>query len=122
MLLRTHTCYLAQFRAMRAAARIRSIAHITGGGWEGNLPRALPDGLGAVIDRTAWTVAPLFRVLAELGRVEEQEQWDTWNMGIGLVVIVPASDAPAALRVVPGAVAIGRVEATSGPRRVRWAA
>ncbi len=121
-LLRTHTCYLAQFRAMRAAARIRSIAHITGGGWEGNLPRALPDGLGAVIDRSAWTVAPLFRVLAELGRVEEQEQWDTWNMGIGLVTVVAAEDADAAVRTVPDARVIGRIErARDGERRIRFA-
>jgi len=121
-LLRTHTSYLAQFRAMRGAARIRSIAHITGGGWEGNLPRALQDGLGAVIDRSAWTVAPLFRVLAELGRVEEQEQWDTWNMGIGLVTVVAAEDADAAVRTVPDARVIGRIErARDGERRIRFA-
>jgi phosphoribosylformylglycinamidine cyclo-ligase len=120
-LLAPHTSYLSQFRALRSSAQLRSIAHLTGGGWEGNLPRALPPGLGAVIDRGAWEVPAIFRVLAELGTVPEVDQWDTWNMGIGLVVIVPASDAAAALRVVPGAVAIGRVESASGPRRVRWA-
>jgi len=120
-LLAPHTSYLAQFRALRSSTHVRSIAHLTGGGWEGNLPRALPAGLGAVIDRGTWEVPAIFRVLAELGTVPEVDQWDTWNMGIGLVVIVPESDAAAALRVVPGAVAIGRVEAASGPRRVRWA-
>ena len=121
-LLRNHTSYLARFRAMREVATIRSIAHLTGGGWEGNLPRALPEGLGAVIDRAAWTVPSLFRVLAELGRVEEQEQWDTWNMGIGLVVIVAAEDAGAAVAAVPDALVIGRVEsARDGERRVRFA-
>jgi phosphoribosylformylglycinamidine cyclo-ligase len=119
-LLAPHTSYLAQFRALRASVRVRSIAHLTGGGWEGNLPRALPAGLGAVIDRMAWDVPAIFRVLAELGPVPEVDQWDTWNMGIGLVVIVPASDVAAALRAVPGAVAIGRIEAASGARRVRW--
>src|SRR5512140_409462 len=109
-LTRTHVSYLAAFRALRAAATIRSIAHLTGGGWEGNLPRALPDGLGAVVDRSAWQVPPVFRVLAELGRVEDVEQWDVWNMGIGLVVIVPEADAAAALRAVPDAILIGRVE------------
>jgi phosphoribosylformylglycinamidine cyclo-ligase len=116
-----HTSYLAQFRALRSSAHVRSIAHLTGGGWEGNLPRALPPGLGAVIDRSAWEVPAIFRVLAELGTVPEVDQWDTWNMGIGLVVIIPASDAAAVLRVVPGAVTIGRVTAASGARRVRWA-
>jgi phosphoribosylformylglycinamidine cyclo-ligase len=120
-LLAPHTSYLSHFRALRSSAQVRSIAHLTGGGWEGNLPRALPPGLGAVIDRGAWEVPAIFRVLAELGTVPEVDQWDTWNMGIGLVVVVPASDAAAALRVVPGAVAIGRVESASGPRRVRWA-
>ncbi|MEX2046836.1 MAG: phosphoribosylformylglycinamidine cyclo-ligase [Chloroflexota bacterium] len=119
-LLAPHISYLVPFRVLRASTRVRSIAHLTGGGWEGNLPRALPPGLGAVIDRGSWEVPAIFRVLAELGNVPDVDQWDTWNMGIGLVVIVPASDAAAALRVVPGAVLVGRVEAASGPRRVRW--
>lgn len=120
-LLAPHTSYLTQFRALSSAVRVRSIAHLTGGGWEGNLPRALPAGLGAVIDRSAWEVPAVFSVLAELGTVPETDQWDTWNMGIGLVVMVPSNDAAAALRSVPDAVEIGRVEAASGPRRVRWA-
>jgi phosphoribosylformylglycinamidine cyclo-ligase len=120
-LLVPHTSYLAQFRTLRSSTHVRSIAHITGGGWEGNLPRALPAGLGAVIDRSAWEVPPIFRVLAELGTVPDVDQWDTWNMGIGLVVIVPESESATALRVVPGAVAIGRVEPARGTRRVRWA-
>jgi len=99
---------------------VRSIAHLTGGGWEGNLPRALPAGLGAAIDRGSWEVPAIFRVLAELGTVPELDQWDTWNMGIGLVVMVPANEAAAALRSVSGAVQIGHVEAANGPRRVRW--
>jgi phosphoribosylformylglycinamidine cyclo-ligase len=120
-LLAPHTSYLSHFRALRSSTHLRSIAHLTGGGWEGNLPRALPSGLGAVIDRGTWEVPAIFRVMAELGTVPEVDQWDTWNMGIGLVVIVPGSDAAAALRVVPGAVQIGRIEAANGPRRVRWA-
>ncbi len=121
-LLRTHSSYLAQFRAIRDVAALRSIAHLTGGGWEGNLPRALPDGLGAVIDRSAWPVPAIFRVLAELGRVGDDDQWDTWNMGIGLVVIVPEADADAALRAVPDAAVIGHVErARADERRIRFA-
>ncbi|HKW77823.1 MAG TPA: phosphoribosylformylglycinamidine cyclo-ligase [Candidatus Limnocylindria bacterium] len=121
-LLRTHASYLSHFRALRDAVAIRSIAHLTGGGWEGNLPRALADGQGAVIDRAAWQAPAVFRVLAELGRVEPDEQWDVWNMGIGLVVIVPESDASAALRALPEAAVIGRVEeARAGERRIRFA-
>ncbi len=121
-LLRTHTSYLATFRAIRAVAQVRSIAHLTGGGWEGNLPRALPFGLGAAIDRSTWRVPAVFRVLAELGGVPEDDQWDTWNMGIGLVVIVPESDADAARRAAPDAVVLGRIErAREGERRIRFA-
>jgi phosphoribosylformylglycinamidine cyclo-ligase len=120
-LLRPHTSYLAPFRALRAAATIRSIAHLTGGGWEGNLPRALPEGLGAVIDRTAWTVPPVFGVLAQMGGVPEADQWDTWNMGIGIVFIVDGADADKALRALPDAIQLGRIErARPGERRVRF--
>ena len=121
-LLRTHSSYLAPFRAIRDAAAIRSIAHLTGGGWEGNLPRALPDGLGAVIDRSSWQVPAIFTALSELGRVQDEEQWDVWNMGIGLVVIVPEADADAALRALPDAAIVGRVErARPDERRIRFA-
>ena len=121
-LLRPHTSYLDAFRSIRAVAQIHAIAHLTGGGWEGNLPRALPEGCGAVIDRAAWTVPPLFRVLGEMGRVPEDDQWDTWNMGVGLVVMVAEADADAAVAAAPGAVALGRVEKThEGERRIRFA-
>ena len=116
-----HRSYLAEIRALRKAATVRSIAHITGGGWEGNLPRALPDGLGAVVDRDSWIVPPVFRLLAALGDVPEDAQWETWNMGIGLVAVVAPEDERAALRALPDAVAIGRVERASGVPRVRWA-
>ena len=120
-LLRPHTCYLDQYRALRRVARIRSIAHLTGGGWEGNLPRALPEGLGAAIDPGAWTTPRLFRVLADLGNVPNDEQWDTWNMGIGLVAIVAASDVDAAIGVLADAVVVGRVErARAAQRRIRF--
>ncbi|HET8568908.1 MAG TPA: phosphoribosylformylglycinamidine cyclo-ligase, partial [Candidatus Limnocylindria bacterium] len=120
-LLAVHTSYLEPVRRIRAAARVRSIAHLTGGGWEGNLPRALPAGLGAVVDRSTWTVPPVFRVLADAGAVGEEEQWTAWNMGIGLVLAVAPEDERAALRAEPSATRIGRVERAPGERRVRFA-
>jgi phosphoribosylformylglycinamidine cyclo-ligase len=120
-LLAVHRCYLDEVRALRAAATVRSIAHLTGGGWEGNLPRALPPELGAVVERGSWTVPPLFRLLAEWGGVSDQEAFDIWNMGIGLVAVIAASDERAALRVLPDAIRIGDVErARPGAPRVRW--
>ena len=121
-LARVHVSYLEAFRAMRRVATIRSIAHLTGGGWEGNIPRALPAGLGAAIDRAAWRVPAVFPVLAELGGVPEDDQWDTWNMGIGLVVVVSPDTADAAMAAVPEALRLGTVErAREGQRRIRFA-
>jgi phosphoribosylformylglycinamidine cyclo-ligase len=100
---------------------VRSIAHLTGGGWEGNLPRALPAGLGAAVERASWIVPPLFRMLVEWGAVADGEAFDTWNMGIGLVVVVARGEDRAALRALPDAIRIGTVERArpDGPR-VRW--
>jgi phosphoribosylformylglycinamidine cyclo-ligase len=117
-LLTVHRPYLAEFRALREVADIHAIAHLTGGGWEGNLPRSLPDGTSASIDRAAWEIPAVFSLLARLGDVEELEQFDTWNMGIGLVVALPADAVDAALDAVPGAVALGEVVPHSAGRRV----
>ena len=120
-LLAVHRCYLDEVRTLRQAATVRSIAHLTGGGWEGNLPRALPAGLGAAVRHDAWTVPPLFRWLAAAGAVGEAECDNTWNMGIGLVAVVAAADERAALRALPDAIALGTVEpARPGAPRVRW--
>ena len=120
-LMTPHASYLGAVRTLRGVARLRSIAHLTGGGWEGNLPRALPPGLGARVDRDAWAVPPLFTLLGNAGAVPEAERWDTWNMGIGLVAVIAAEDVRAALRALPDAIAIGHVETATGTTRVRFA-
>jgi phosphoribosylformylglycinamidine cyclo-ligase len=120
-LLATHRSYLAEFRALKEAARVHAIAHLTGGGWEGNLPRALPDPLAADIDGGAWSVPRIFTLLAELGRVSGPECFDVWNMGIGLVVVIDRDDLAAALAAVPDALGLGRVVARTSGRRVRFA-
>ena len=117
-LLSVHRPYLAEVRALRNIADVHSIAHLTGGGWEGNIPRALPDGTAARIDRESWEVPAVFTLLARLGDLEEIEQFDTWNMGIGLVVTIASEAIDAALAAVPGAVALGTVVPHSAGRRV----
>ena len=120
-LLAVHRCYLDEVRTLRTAATVHSIAHLTGGGWEGNLPRALPGGLGAAVARDAWTVPPLFRWLANAGTVADAACYDTWNMGIGLVAIIAAAGERAALRALPDAIRLGTVEpARADAPRVRW--
>jgi len=78
----------------------------------------LPDGMAARIERESWEVPALFTLLAKLGDLEEVEQFETWNMGIGLVVAIAADSLDAALAAVPGAVALGEVVPHSAGRRV----
>jgi phosphoribosylformylglycinamidine cyclo-ligase len=91
-LMRTHRSYLAVIKKLTGAGIVRGMAHITGGGITENLPRILPRGTGAVVDLASWTVPPLFEHLQQLGRVEQDEMLRTFNMGIGLIVVVPAEE------------------------------
>jgi phosphoribosylformylglycinamidine cyclo-ligase len=72
---------------------VRGIAHITGGGLPGNLPRVFPSSLKAVVDAKSWTPPPVFALLQEQGNVKRDEMFVTFNMGVGLVVIVPPAQA-----------------------------
>jgi phosphoribosylformylglycinamidine cyclo-ligase len=76
---------------------IKGMAHITGGGISGNLPRMFPAGLGAAIDLGSWPVLPIFRYLQQLGQVPGEDMYRTFNMGIGFVLAVPAEQAAATL-------------------------
>jgi phosphoribosylformylglycinamidine cyclo-ligase len=89
-LMRTHKSYLGVIKKLTAGGFVRGMAHITGGGITENLPRILPRGTGAVVDLASWTVPPLFEHLQRLGDVEQDEMLRTFNMGIGLIVVVPA--------------------------------
>ncbi len=95
LLLEPHRCYLGAINELRQTASIRGLAHITGGGVLENVPRILPAGLGAVIERNTWTVPPLFTALQETGGIHPDEMWRTFNMGLGMIVVVPAgTDVP----------------------------
>jgi len=89
-LMRTHRSYLAIIKKLTATGVVRGMAHITGGGITENLPRILPRGTGAVVDLASWTVPPLFEHLQALGDVAQDEMLRTFNMGVGLIVVVPA--------------------------------
>ncbi len=88
VLLRVHRSYLAALRPV--LHRVHAIAHITGGGLPGNLNRALPDSLEAVVDTASWELPDLFRVLQRAGEVDRREMFRAFNMGVGLVVIAPS--------------------------------
>ncbi|WP_125487915.1 phosphoribosylformylglycinamidine cyclo-ligase [Edaphobacter aggregans] len=89
-LMRVHRSYLAIIKKLTGAELVNGMAHITGGGITENLPRIIPKGMGAVVDLASWTVPPLFEHLQHLGNVEQGEMLRTFNMGIGLIVVVPA--------------------------------
>jgi phosphoribosylformylglycinamidine cyclo-ligase len=83
--------------ALVDAVEVHAACHVTGGGLPGNLPRVLPDQLGAVVDTSTWEWPAVFRFLADAGPVEDAEMWRTFNCGVGMVVVVAAPAAAAAL-------------------------
>jgi len=92
-LLAEHRSYLHPLSRPIADGYVAGLAHITGGGLTDNLPRILPEGLGCEIHRCGWDVPPLFHLLQRMGRVEGNEMYRTFNMGIGMVVILTPDDA-----------------------------
>lgn len=89
-LMRIHRSYLAIIKKLTAGEVVSGMAHITGGGITENLPRILPKGMGAHVDLATWQVPPLFEHLQKLGNVEQDEMLRTFNMGIGLIAVIPA--------------------------------
>ncbi|MFQ3574411.1 MAG: phosphoribosylformylglycinamidine cyclo-ligase [Thermodesulfovibrionales bacterium] len=71
---------------------VKSMAHITGGGITGNVPRAIPEGLSIIIEKGSWHIPPIFNIIKELGNVAEEEMYRTFNMGIGFVIICSEQD------------------------------
>lgn len=96
-LLATHRSYLPVIRPLLGSGTIKGLAHITGGGITDNLPRILPEGVSARIDRKTWEPLPLFTWLIAAGGVPEDDAYRAFNMGIGLIVACAASDADALL-------------------------
>ncbi|MDZ7705933.1 MAG: phosphoribosylformylglycinamidine cyclo-ligase [Trueperaceae bacterium] len=110
VVLEPHRCYLADLRKLATAdVLVHSLAHITGGGLVDNLPRALPDGLSARIDTSSWTVPPLFRFLQQQGDIDTEEMFRVFNMGVGMIAVIPADACDAALVALSDSWLIGEV-------------
>ncbi len=92
-LLAVHRSYLKPIRALMSAKLLRGAAHITGGGITDNTPRMLPKGLAVSIDTRSWTVPPLFELLRRLGNVPDDDYRRTLNLGVGMILAVPARGA-----------------------------
>ena len=97
-LLRVHRSYLPVIKPLLGTGRIKGMAHITGGGITDNLPRVLPPGTAARVNRTSWRVPAIFRWIGESGRVPEYDLRRALNMGIGMILVVAAPDVDAVRR------------------------
>ena len=120
-LLAVHRSYLGAVGPLLEARLVRSAAHITGGGIADNLPRALPPGAGAEIAADSWEEPPLFGLLREAGRVPERDMRRTFNLGVGMILVVGREDVGAVLEALAphgASWVIGRVVEGSGVRFV----
>jgi phosphoribosylformylglycinamidine cyclo-ligase len=117
-LLRPHRSYLELVATLRAAdVGLRGMAHITGGGFTENVPRILPEDCDAVLQRGAWPEPPIFGLIQQRGEVEPSEMFDVFNMGLGMLVVLPQEDAERVLAVLPGdAYRVGEIVA--GQRKI----
>jgi phosphoribosylformylglycinamidine cyclo-ligase len=106
-LLKPHRSYWPLLKTVLARGWVSSMAHITGGGITGNLPRALPHNVQAAIELGSWPVLPIFRYLAQLGRIDRDELLKTFNLGVGMILVVPTKH-------------ISRVEAELRRRREKF--
>ena len=91
--------YVKPVLALLKEADVKGISHITGGGFYENIPRSIPDGLGARIDRSKVRVLPIFDLIAEAGNVSERDMFNTYNMGVGMSIVVAPEDAEKALKI-----------------------
>jgi len=97
VLLTPTTIYVKPVLAALAVSDVKGISHITGGGFYENIPRSIPDGLCARIDRAAWQAPPIFSLLQRLGNLSEREMFQTFNMGVGMTVVVSRDTADRAV-------------------------
>ncbi|WP_226584394.1 phosphoribosylformylglycinamidine cyclo-ligase [Halobacillus litoralis] len=117
VLLTPTVIYVKAIQALKESVEVKGLAHITGGGFYENIPRSLPEGLGALIETDSWQVPAVFRFLQEKGGLSDEEMFGVFNMGIGMVASIRREDVDKAVASCPDAVVIGRVIGGEG---VRW--
>jgi phosphoribosylformylglycinamidine cyclo-ligase len=115
-LLEPHRCYYHQLKPLLPL--IKGMAHITGGGLPGNVPRILPEGLMVQFDSKSWAVPPIFKLIQRQGEVSRDEMYRVFNMGIGMVLICATAIVDQLLRQLPEAKVIGEVVKQTGKARV----
>ncbi len=108
--------YVKSVLALLEQVDVKGISHITGGGFYENIPRSIPDGLGAVIEKSAVRVLPIFDMIAKTGNIPERDMFNTYNMGVGMSIVVKAEDVDKALEILTAngetAYVIGKIVAS----------
>ena len=115
--------YVKPVLALLEQVRAKGISHITGGGFYENIPRSIPDGLGADIDRSSVRVLPIFDLIAQRGGISERDMFNTFNMGVGMSIVVAEQDADRALSLLreqgEDAYVIGHIERSEDKITIR---
>lgn len=106
-LLQVHRCYYPQLKPVLPL--IKGIAHITGGGFTGNIPRILPEGVAAHIEKDSWDILPIFRLIEKEGDIKEGEMYQVFNMGIGITIVCSPQQVAKIVSILPQAKAIGQI-------------
>ena len=106
-LLAPHRCYYKEIKPLLPL--IKGLAHITGGGFPGNVPRVMPENVTARFDTSSWAVPPLFKLIQTKGAIARDEMYHVFNMGIGMVIMASADNAAEIVRQLPETRTIGRV-------------
>ena len=115
-LLQVHRCYYPQLK--QALPLVKGIAHITGGGFMGNIPRILPQGLVAHLRKSSWDVPPIFKLIQKNSDIKEAEMYRVFNMGIGLVIVCAAGQVASIVSTLPEAKVVGEIIGAGDKERV----
>jgi phosphoribosylformylglycinamidine cyclo-ligase len=115
-LLVPHRCYYNDLKQF--LGKVNGLAHITGGGFVGNIPRILPAGVSVEIDRSTWQAPVLFEIIQKQGGIKDSEMFRVFNMGIGMIVVAGQQDVDGICSGIPDARLIGKVVKANGSERV----
>ena len=115
-LLQVHRCYYPHLKP--ALPSIKGIAHITGGGFVGNIPRILPEGLAAHIKKRSWDILPIFKLIQKEGDIKEAEMYQVFNMGIGMAIVCSPQQLAKIVSILPQAKVIGKIIKREDEERV----
>ncbi|MCJ7670350.1 MAG: phosphoribosylformylglycinamidine cyclo-ligase [Dehalococcoidia bacterium] len=115
-LLQVHRCYYPQLKP--ALPLIKGIAHITGGGFVGNIPRILPKGVAAHLKKRSWDILPIFKLIQKEGAIKEAEMYQVFNMGIGITIVCSPQQVAKIVSILPQAKVIGEIIKRADEERV----